>query len=100
MVGPQPLSTHAGGPHRPAIIQPTPSPMIEITRALSMRRVRAALMVFSCILISASAIGFPNGEGAPISSNAHWKHGVWSDPAFFPIAVWLQDPRNAPKYKQ
>jgi hypothetical protein len=25
--------------------------------------------------------------------------GPLSDPGFFPIAVWLQDPANAPRYK-
>jgi hypothetical protein len=28
-----------------------------------------------------------------------WTHGPSKDPAFFPIAVWLQEPRNAPAYK-
>ena len=28
-----------------------------------------------------------------------WVHGPPSDPAFFPICVWLQDPRNAARYK-
>jgi len=34
------------------------------------------------------------------SPYARWVHGVSADPAFFPIAVWLQDPRNAARYKQ
>ena len=29
-----------------------------------------------------------------------WQHGPPADPGFFPIAVWLQDPRNAERYKQ
>jgi hypothetical protein len=28
-----------------------------------------------------------------------WPHGLSADPAFFPIAVWLQTPSNAPRYK-
>ncbi len=32
------------------------------------------------------------------SPYAGWSHGPPADPDFFPIAVWLQDPRNAPKY--
>jgi hypothetical protein len=28
-----------------------------------------------------------------------WKNGPSTDPGFFPIAVWLQDPRNAARYK-
>lgn len=30
---------------------------------------------------------------------ARWRFGPPDDPAFFPIAVWLQNPRNAPRYK-
>ncbi len=29
-----------------------------------------------------------------------WEHGPPADPDYFPIAVWLQDPRNAERYKQ
>jgi hypothetical protein len=29
-----------------------------------------------------------------------WQHGPPADPGFFPIGVWLQDPRNAERYKQ
>jgi hypothetical protein len=34
------------------------------------------------------------------STYAAWTHGPPTDPTFFPIAVWLQDVRNAPKYKE
>jgi hypothetical protein len=34
------------------------------------------------------------------SPYAHWQHGPAADRGFFPIAVWLQDPRNAGRYKQ
>jgi hypothetical protein len=33
-------------------------------------------------------------------SYARWSHGPPSDPGYFPIAVWLQDPRNADAYKR
>lgn len=29
-----------------------------------------------------------------------WENGVSSDPSYFPIAVWLQSPHNAERYKQ
>ena len=38
-------------------------------------------------------------DDAQKSVYARWKHGPSTDPSFFPIAVWLQSPRNAPKYK-
>jgi hypothetical protein len=28
-----------------------------------------------------------------------WKNGPSVDPNYFPIAVWLQDPKNAGRYK-
>ncbi len=31
---------------------------------------------------------------------AKWQRGPGGDPGYFPIAVWLQDPRNAPKYQK
>lgn len=31
---------------------------------------------------------------------ARWKFGPPKDPSFFPIAVWLQQPRNAPRFRQ
>src|SRR5437667_10717283 len=34
------------------------------------------------------------------SAYARWEHGLPAAPGFFPIAVWLQDPRNAARYKQ
>ena len=42
----------------------------------------------------------PNKESLPSRSPyAQWHKGPSRDAAFFPIAVWLQDPRNAPKYQ-
>ena len=31
---------------------------------------------------------------------ARWSHGPPSDPNFFPIAVWLQSPANAERFRQ
>jgi hypothetical protein len=39
------------------------------------------------------------GADGPPSPYAKWTHGPSTDPKFFPIAVWLQDPRNAEKYR-
>jgi hypothetical protein len=38
-------------------------------------------------------------EGASPTSYTQWKHGPPSDPSYFPIAVWLQQASNAPRYK-
>jgi len=34
-----------------------------------------------------------------INAYAKWENGPPSDPGYFPIAVWLQQPKNAEKYK-
>ena len=34
-----------------------------------------------------------------MSPYSQWKQGPPTDPNFFPIAVWLQSPRNSAKYK-
>ena len=39
------------------------------------------------------------GPSARAGGYAKWHNGPGNDAAFFPIAVWLQDPRNAPKYQ-
>src|SRR5438045_4550499 len=35
----------------------------------------------------------------PASPYSAWTHGPPTDPGFFPIAVWLQNPSNAAKYR-
>jgi hypothetical protein len=39
-----------------------------------------------------------NAEAAT-ASYSQWSHGPPSDPGFFPIAVWLQSPANAHRFK-
>ena len=38
-------------------------------------------------------------KAAPAGTYAKWERGPSRDKSFFPIAVWLQSPKNAPKYK-
>ena len=38
-------------------------------------------------------------ESISTSSVARWTNGPLADPNFFPIAVWLQNPQNAGRYK-
>ena len=38
-------------------------------------------------------------EAAGQGAYARWRHGPPGDAGFFPIAVWLQSPHNAPKYR-
>jgi hypothetical protein len=54
-----------------------------------------SLSMFALLL--AAALAAPDGSGAgPVFD----VHGRPVDPGFFPVAVWLQDPRNAVRYKQ
>ena len=52
------------------------------------------------LLVSLSPVG-----GAALKADSkpgaytRWKHGPPADPGYFPIAVWLQGPENASKYK-
>jgi len=39
-------------------------------------------------------------RGPAATRFARWQNGPPADPAYFPIAVWLQDPKNAQRYQQ
>jgi hypothetical protein len=40
------------------------------------------------------------GAEETVSPYSKWRHGPSAEPAFFPIAVWLQSPANASRYRQ
>ena len=49
------------------------------------------------LVLAACAVA---GEAAPaVGPYAAWKNGPPADPAYFPIAVWLQSPSQAARYK-
>ncbi len=52
------------------------------------------------VLAVASAALQSRAEAAPVSPYARWELGPPVDPAFFPIGVWLQDPRLAQRYRR
>ncbi len=58
-------------------------------------------MAIAILLCSPLARGeaAPNETPPAASVYAKWQNGPNRDTAHFPIAVWLQDPRNAPKYQ-
>ena len=39
-------------------------------------------------------------ESVEASPYAPWQNGPLADPAFFPLGVWVQDPRNAELYQE
>lgn len=58
---------------------------------------RKIIVVYVAVVIS--TLGTVYGESAA-SPYAKWQRGLSADASFFPICVWLQSPRNAPKYKE
>ena len=62
----------------------------------------AALVVaaFCSACMGHSAVGGAGqGEDVPRSPYANWSNGPSSDPDYFPIGVWVQDPKNAVRYR-
>jgi len=62
----------------------------------------AVLALAGMAAAAAAAQGAEGAAGAAAGGTtafAKWKNGPPSDPAYFPIAVWLQDAKNAPRYK-
>lgn len=59
------------------------------------RKIPAAI-AFVCGLLISSAVGQTGGSSSPYAA---WKNGFPNDSKFFPIAVWLQSPSNAERYK-
>src|SRR5689334_17072597 len=49
------------------------------------------------LLMLAQRLAFCAGTNA--APYGQWKNGLPADPGYFPIAVWLQSPRNAERYK-
>ena len=64
---------------------------------------RRAMVLLAAILGCRMGAGLPGGEKPSLAAEpgtyAAWKNGPSKDPGYFPIAVWLQDPKNAAKYK-
>ena len=54
----------------------------------------------SCFIILLSVINAGLGANASASPYAQWENGPPQTGDFFPIAVWLQSPGNAKRYRQ
>lgn len=57
-------------------------------------------IVLAAIVLSSLSRAGAAEASEPTSPYAQWKNGISSDENYFPIAVWLQDPKNAAKYKE
>jgi len=59
----------------------------------------AASLLFALLSLGCFAADGDQRSREPISTTT-WTNAPWSDPNFFPIAVWLQAPANAERYRQ
>jgi len=61
----------------------------------------AAIVLGGMVMLVMQAGGAETGLNAGVSGNPYgrWENGLPSDPSFFPIAVWLQAPNNAPRFQ-
>src|ERR1039457_5618001 len=58
------------------------------------------LLLVACLVFARGASGAdPARAASPANPYAKWEHGPSPDAGFFPVAVWLQDPRNAGQYR-
>lgn len=63
-------------------------------------RVLLPLVAATALALSALKPGGECPAHAGQTAYSKWRHGPSADPGYFPIAVWLQDPENAAKYRQ
>lgn len=59
---------------------------------------RLGWMATTILILTAAFAGAPENAGAE-SLYASWQRGPSADSSYFPLAVWLQDPGNAERYK-
>ena len=52
------------------------------------------------MFLSVALAGLLIAQSEAPATEARWENGPPTDPGWFPIAVWLQDPRNAARYKE
>jgi len=61
---------------------------------------RLAIAALCLGILGANARAQGEAAAAPESPYAAWRFGPPTDPEFFPIGVWLQDPRHAARYRE
>src|SRR5436305_8450028 len=62
---------------------------------------RPLLLLISVAFSAAMAAGArPSTEAPAPTGYGAWKNGPSADPGYFPIAVWLQDPKRAPEFEK
>jgi len=64
-----------------------------------MRRLPIGNWILSTLVLSAGAIPACGQSSTSAPTTQAFAHGLIARPDYFPIAVWLQDPKNASRYK-
>jgi hypothetical protein len=72
---------------------------MRLATAAATPQFRLMKRVLSCLFLACCALQLP-AETSQTNTYAKWSRGPSPDPSFFPIAVWLQAPRNAERYRQ
>jgi len=62
--------------------------------------VRRAWIALLAVVSAALPVVGRDQTSTPATVPATWTNKPWSDPNFFPIAVWLQAPANAERYRK
>jgi len=62
-------------------------------------------IALALLLLAGCGSTVKNGMGTEMEDSiaspySQWRNGPPTDPSFFPIGVWLQDPRNAERYQR
>jgi hypothetical protein len=60
---------------------------------------RRVFALLCCLGFGIGPLTSARGQAKPLPQRVLKSTGATADPTFFPIAVWLQDPANAPRYK-
>src|SRR3954451_16568861 len=58
------------------------------------------ILLASAAIVLAVATTQASAEDASPTAYKEWSRGPSADPGYFPIAVWLQDPKRAADYKK
>jgi len=70
------------------------------SRSTSAAAVILAGSVLAGVVFVSWAASAQTRSPAPLAPYKAWTNGPPADPAYFPIAVWLQDPRNAKRFRE
>lgn len=63
-------------------------------------RIRQPLPALIGLVLSLAVNGLAEEQTKTTSRYSAWSQGLPTDPSFFPIAVWVQSPRNAQRYRE